>query len=385
MATDNNTPELFVKIADKSAITTDNEETVETRGGVGIISASVDLRLDNPDMFSIEYDMMKLQDINLLDSFKPGDEVSISMGLTAQSVLCLGEIAYIEPSFDVETGYRTTVSGYHKLHRLTRGQRSKTWGDGLQDSQVPTTAVKDVINNSKAHVGGMADGLSAGTLASTSLKHNYIPQLNMSDFEFLRAIGANLEFKADPTGAKEVKFIKADPGSTPVIKLARDRAVAGDEKSLILHAAFRLSTVQQYAAVEVRSWDFKTKKNIVAKVTASTYSFKESVKGAADTGKALYGSASAGRKYIVMDQPVNSKQEAESIAQALFDQFSMDFVTGEVVIKGEPKCIPGATIEFEGFGKAFSGIYLITSATHTYRPDEGYRTSVSFSRNAKGK
>jgi phage protein D len=379
------TPNLTVKIDNSTSIKTDTGEPLETRAGDGIISISIDLRLDNPDMFSVEYDMMKLEKANLLDAFKPGAEVEIKLGLDkTEETLCTGEIAYIEPSFDVESGYRTTISGYHKLHRLTRGHRSKTWGDGLKPQQSPTTAVKDVISNSKAHEGGKtSDDLAAGQMASSDLKLAYIPQLNMSDFEFLRAIGANLEMKADPEGKKEVKFIKADPKGEPVMKLARDRAVAGDEEgSLILHANFRLSTVQQYAAVEVRGWDPATKKNIVSKVTSSTYNF-DGTKGHADANQGLYGSASTGRKYVVTDQAVSSKEEAKALAQALFDQFSMDYLTGEATIKGNPKCVPGKTIEFTDFGKAFSGKYLIIAAQHTYRPEEGYRTTLSFARNAK--
>lgn len=380
------TPSVQVKIGGQTSMKTDTGDTLETRGGAGIVSVSVDLRLDNPDMFTVEYDMMKLEKLSLIDTFKPGAEIEISLGLETSETLCIGEISYIEPVFDVETGYHTIISGYHKLHRLTRGQRSKTWGDGLAANQVPTNAVKDVINNSKAHEGGKtSDELAAGQIAASTLKLQYIPQLNMSDFEFLRAIGANLEYKADPTGAKDVKFIKADPGSEPVVKLARDRAVAGaNDGGLILHAQFRMSTVQQYAAVEVRGWDPAKKKNIVQKVTSSTYNF-EGAKGHSEANTGMYGSGSTGRKYVVVDQAVSSTEEAKSLAQALFDQFSMDYLTGEVTIKGDPKCLPGKTLEFTDFGKNFSGKYLIIAATHTYRPDEGYRTTMSFARNAKGK
>ncbi|MSP91581.1 MAG: phage late control D family protein [Myxococcales bacterium] len=384
MPGDKQSPEVTVKIKGNTAIATDSGEKLETRGGPGILSVTVDLRLDNPDMFSVEYDMMKLEKPNLLDAFEAGTEVEIQLGLAESGVLCKGEICYIEPSFDVEEGYRTTISGYHKLHRLTRGQRSKTWGEGLKPDVVPTTPASDVINDSKAHVGGKSDSLSMGEVGSTDLKLEYVPQLNMSDFEFLRALGANLEFKADPDQAAQVKFSKVDPSKGPVMSLARDRADAtAGEDSLILHTQFRLSTVQQYAAVEVRGWDPVKKKNIVAKVTSSTYMF-DGTKGWEVAGTALYKSGSTGRKYVVMDQPVSSQAEAKALAQSLFDQFSMDFLTGEAVVKGNPKLLPGETIEFTGFGKAYSGKYLITAATHTYRPDEGYRTTIAFSRNSKG-
>ena len=72
------------------------------------------------------------------------------------------------------------------------------------------------------------------------------------------------------------------------------------------------------------------------------------------------------------------------MAQALFDQFSMDLLTGELTVQGNPKLLPGKTVELVGFGKAYTGVYLITAATHVYRPSEGYRTTISVSRNVKG-
>lgn len=376
-------PSLTVKIDGSTSIATDQGENLETRGGEGIISITVDLRLDSPDMFTVEYDMLALAKLNLIDSFKPGAEVEISLGFEDQAVLCIGEVHYIEPSFDVDVGYRTTLSGYHKLHRLTRGQRSKTWGEGIEDSESSPNTVSQVLSDSKANVGGGEDKLSADEMGQAEVKHRYIPQLNASDFEFLTALGAELEYKADSDQADKVKFTQPDPSSEPVVTLQRERGDQGEggNSSLILHAGFRMSTVQQYAKVEVRSWDPWKKKNIVGVAESSKYSF-DGKTGKDATGEALYGSAGSGRKYVVVDQPVNTKEEADALAQAIFDQHSMDFVTGEVAIEGNPKVLPGTTVKFEGFGAVFSGVYLVTSATHTFRPEEGYRTAIGFARNA---
>ncbi len=377
---DKNVADVSVKINGASSINTDSGAALETRGGKGILSVVVDLRLDSPDMFSVEYDMMALEKLNLIDAFKPGDEVEIAIGLDTQSTLCVGEISYIEPTFDVQVGYRTTISGYHKLHRLTRGHRSKTWGDGLEPNQAPTDAASDIINNSKAQKGDTSDGLSASDVGSAAVKHDYIPQLNSSDFEFLRATGSDLEYKADSDKQSDVAFKQPDVGAEPVVTLVRDRNSSDGKGVFILSASFRLSTVSQYAKVEVRSWDFKAKKAIVGTAETSTYSF-DGTTGFAATGKALYGSSSSGRTYTVVDQPVNTLEEAKSIAQALFDQFSMDFLSGEATIQGNPDVAPGKVVAFEGFGETYSGKYLITSATHTYRAEEGYRTALAFTRN----
>ena len=385
MANDTRAPELTVKIDGATSIGTDSGEDLETRGGRGLLSISVDLRLDSPDMFSIEYDMMQLAKLNLVDSFKPGSEVEVGMGLEDHAILCIGEISYIEPSFDVDLGYRTVISGYHKLHRLTRGQRSRTWGEGLDAETASTDAVRDVIGDSKAQKGGGSDSLSADEIGEGKVKHKYIPQLNASDYELLTALGTELEYKADPEESNKVKFTQPDAGQSPVITLARERQGQGGDAKLMMSANFRMSTVQQYGRVEVRSWDPWTKMNIVGVAESSQYAF-DGTKGWEATGKALYNSAGVGRTYVVTDQPVDSQEEADTLAQSIFDQFSMDFVTGEVVIQGDPAVVPGKTVEFTGFGDTFGGVYLITSATHTFRNEEGYRTVIGFARNAhKGK
>lgn len=376
---DVNRPQLTVKVDGSTSIATDTGDNLETRAGDGIISIHVDLRMDSPDMFSVEYDMMKLEKMNLIDSFKPGQKVEIAMGLTEEAeTLCIGEICYIEPLFDAEVGFRTTISGYHKLHRLTRGQRSKTWGDGIKVDAAAPTIAQDVIGKSGASVGGGDDSVTAGEMGEAKVKHLYVPQLNATDFDMLTALGADLEYKADPEQEGEIKFKQPDPSAEAVVTVARERETEG---SLILTASFRLSTVQQYAAVEVRSWDPIKKKNIVGEAKSSLYGF-DGTSGFSQTGTALYNSGGSGRKYVVVDQPVNSKEEADTLAQALFDQFSMDFLSGEVTIAGVPAAVPGACIEFAGFGTNYDGKYLITAATHTFRPEEGYRTSIGFTRNA---
>ena len=379
MAADVNRPQLTVKVDGSTAIATDAGESLETRAGDGIISVHVDLRMDSPDMFSVEYDMMSLEKLSLIDVFKPGQKVEIAMGLADEAeTLCIGETCYIEPVFDAEVGFRTTISGYHKLHRLTRGQRSKTWGDGLKADAAAPTIAQDVIGQSGANVGGGDDSVTTGEMGEAKVKHLYVPQLNASDFDLLTALGADLEYKADPDQESEIKFKQPDATAEAVVTVARERESEG---SLILSASFRLSTVQQYAAVEVRSWDPIKKKNIVGEALSSQYSF-DGTTGFSQTGSALYNSGGSGRKYVVVDMPVNTKEEADTLAQALFDQFSMDFLSGEVTLLGVPAAVPGACIEFTGFGANYDGKYLITAATHTYRPEEGYRTTIGFTRNS---
>jgi phage protein D len=382
---DNHTPEVEVKLKGQTKIDTDSGESLDTRGGKGILSVHVDLRLDSPDMFSVEYDMMALEKLNLIDAFEVGTEVSIALGLEEKATIATGEIAYVEPSFDVDAGFRTTITGYHKSHRLTRGQSSKTWGDGVESNQQASTQVQDVVNKAAATAGGKtSDGFSIGSAGKSKVKRAYVPQLNASDYAFLQGLGAGGGLASDPDDPSKLEVVDPSPQAAPTIKLVRERADMAGDKRLILAASFRQSTVNQYSEVVVRSWDPGAKKNIVGVAKSTTLNFG-GTDGKATTGKGFWGSGGTGKKYVVTDQPVSSQEEADALAQSIFDQQAMDFLTGEVTIRGNPKARPGQTLEFEGFGKVYDGTYLITSAVHSFRPEEGYRTTIGFSRTGQGK
>jgi phage protein D len=179
---------------------------------------------------------------------------------------------------------------------------------------------------------------------------------------------------------KKISFYKVDTKQQAVFYLCREKFEQGKESQsrLIKEARFSLSTVRQYKRVEVRGWDPKKKKNIVGFAEESDYDFG-GTPGWKATGKALYGSDADGKVFTVVDHPVESKEEADAIAKAIFNQLSLDFITGEVDIEGEPEVVPGNIIELCQFGERFSGKYLITGLTHIVSPSgEGYRTRINF-------
>ncbi|MBM4396057.1 MAG: hypothetical protein FJ087_10240 [Deltaproteobacteria bacterium] len=347
-------------------------------------TVSVDKRIDCPDAFQFELDIRIESKIILLDDMREGKPVEILMGTPGSEVpVFKGEIHYIEPHFRHGGTSTLMVSGYDKSHRLTRGTSSRTWGDGIQDADLHSSAVQDVISKAADGVAEVRDGLSAQKVESPGVQTRYIPQMNVSDYQFLKWLGHDADRKVDADTAKDdsqLMFRPIDPTRSPVKVLVRE-ARMGEDQTQIHEARFSLSTIRQVARVEVVGWDPKRKKTIVGEADASDYTFG-GTPGHKATGKGLYGSDTAGKVLRIVDRPVDSKAEADAIAKSIFNHLSMDFITGEVDFQGDPKVAAGDVVEMKEFGERFSGKYLVLEVSHSYRTKgEGFRTRCRIARN----
>ena len=359
------------------------QATLTTANGLHITRLHVDKRLDSPDMFTLDYHLLVGPDFTFIDSFKEGHEVEIHIGYQKEVLIFKGEVSYIEPHYTKDGNGTLTLSGYDRTHRLTRGSRSKSWDDRASDAFDYATVVNDVINKSGSHDDSAPDDLAPGEMGETPPKFRHIPQLNMNDYQFVKSLGIDFGLKAGSTAkeAKKVSFRKIGPSDNAVVTIVRDK-LEGTNPHIASDVRFKLSTVKQVNRVEVRGWDPKNKKNIVGVAETPTLNFP-GTKAHEATGQALYGSAGKGRKVVVVDHPVYSKDEADKVAQAIFDSLSMEFVTGEAEIEGEPTLNPGDTIEVKQFGERFSGKYLVTGVQQLFIPDVlPYVTRLEFARNA---
>lgn len=352
-----------------------------------LMSVQVDKRIDCPDMFQFDLSIRTGSQIQILDDLREGKGVEILMGKAgSEKTVMKGEIQYIEPHFRHSAPSTVTVAGYDSSHRLTRGNMSRTWGDGYQAQDMYPSVVQDVVNQAQ-DMNGKRDGLSPNTVQSPSVQANYIPQYNVSDYQFMKWLGQDVDKTVDAdtaTDDKKVSFQAIDPSKQPVKTLVREAQKAATE-FLIGEANFSLSTVRQVAKVIVRGWDHKAKKAIQGVATASDYSFG-GTEGFKATGKALYGDQSAGKVLTIVDRPVDSAAEAEKVAKAIFNQLSMEFVTGDVDFEGDEKIAAGDIIEMKDFGDRFSGKYLVTAVTHSYATrGGGFRTRCKLARNDVGK
>mgnify|MGYP001019061077 CR=1 FL=1 len=378
----------IIKIDGQTTVETTTSGQASTGNNLAayLESVQVDRRLDAPDMFSFELDIRSDEKAQLVDDLHEGKSVEILLGpVGKEQTVFKGEIHYIEPHFRYEGSSTVVVGGYDHSHRLTRGTTSRTWGDGVQQQDLVPTAVRDVISKA-ADSGGTRDGLSPSTVETPRAQSAYIPQMNVSDYHFMKWLGQDVDRSVEANTAQDdtqINFRPPDLSRDPVVTLVRD-APRGETERQVKDARFSLSTVRQVAKVEVRGWDPKRKKAIVGVATDAAYRF-DGKEGWKASGQGLYGSESAGKVLTITDRPVDSKEEADAVAKSIFTQLSMDFLTGEVEFEGDPKVTAGDMVAIRGFGKRFDGKYLVGSCVHEMTPKTiGYVTRVRLSRNSAG-
>ena len=336
------------------AHTPDGEE--ETRSGVHITRLHVDKRLDCPDYFSVDYNLILRNALTFLDSIVEGQQVEIFVGYGPTSEMQKifeGEITYIEPHFQPDGHSTLTIAGYERKHRLTRGNALKTWDDREQASIDAAQVYQDIYQRSGSMDNKGSDKLAVETPEETGPSFQHVPQLGVNDFVFLNALGTDLGLSKITIG-------------TPKLTIVRDK-LDGTNPHIANEVRFRLSTVKQVSRVEVRGWDPAKKKNIVGVAESPSTQF-DGTPGHEATAKALYDS-NTGRKLVVVNHPVTSKEEADALAQSLMDQLSMDFLTGEAEIEGYPELAAGDIVEFKQFGQRFDGKYLVTACQHLFIPE----------------
>lgn len=357
---------------------------LDTRTGVHVLRLHVDKRLDCPDMFGVDYNLVVRSELTFVDSIKEGQEVQVKIGYGTTSdakTVFTGEVSYVEPHFDTQGHSVLSISGYDRSHRLTRGTRSKTW-DSPQSEEFDYPGVSsEVVNRSGNLDFSSSDELSLSVDGAEQQRFRHVPQYNMNDYTFIRSLGMDFGLKqeTDAETGKQIKFRKVEPGDAK-LTIVRDKS-EGTNPHVAKEIKFRLSTVKQVSRVEVRGWDPGTKKNIVGVSESTSMNFGGTT-GPDATAKALYGGGQ-GRKIVITDHPVASKQEAEKVAQSVMDRLAMDFMTGEAEIEGDPELKPGDTIECKGFGTRFDGKYLVTACQHVFIPEVlPYVCRVEFSRNS---
>jgi len=266
-----------------------------------------------------------------------------------------GEITAIETHFTSQSQAPMIVRGYDTSHRLHRGRYNRSY-QNMTDS--------DIVKKIAGEV-----GISTGTVESSRITHDYVFQENQTNMEFLRERAARLGFELFVQNGK-LYFRSPKSGESLNLTWLVD-----------IHSfRVRVTSAEQVKSVEVRGWDYTKKEAIVStatsdKVLTSTEYGKGSKTSSSFNGKPSNPTA------IVVDQPIASGKEAETMAKALFDELSGEFVHADARGEGDPSIRPGKIVKLSGMGK-YSGKYYITETRHLY--DRGTYTTEFSVRGLRG-
>ncbi|MBT9316671.1 VgrG-related protein [Leptothoe spongobia] len=266
-----------------------------------------------------------------------------------KGTILAGEITAIETHFTPGSQAPIVIRGYDPSHRLHRGRFNRSF-QNMTDS--------DVVKKIAGEV-----GISAGTIDNSGAPHDYIFQQNQTNMEFLRSRAARCGFELF---VKDAKLNFRKPKGDDSIELTWLKDLSSFQ--------VRVSSAEQVSSVEVRGWDYQQKKPFVATkssdqlITATDY-------GDGKKTSNVFKEKPSDPKMTVVDQPVFTQKEADTIAQALFNELSGEFVQADAKAEGNPKIRPGQVVKLSKMGK-YSGKYYVTEARHRFS-ERVYTTEFS--------
>ena len=268
-----------------------------------------------------------------------------------QDYILEGEITAIETHFTEQSQAPIVVRGYDVSHRLHRGRYNRSF-----QNMTDTDIVKKIASEVGMEIGN-------DTVEDSGGPHDYVFQENQTNMQFLRERAGRNGFELFVQNGK-LYFRKPKAGEP--LKL---------EWLKTLHSfRVRITSAEQVSGVEVRAWDYERKQPIVATANAErVFTKTENGKGS-QTSTSFKGQPPT-PKMIVVDQPVFTAKEADTIAQALCDELGGEFVHADGRTDGNPEIRPGRLVKLEGMGK-YSGEYYVTETRHLYH-ERHYTTEFS--------
>lgn len=322
-------------------VTSDGEQLTE--GDLNIAEIVVEQHTHVPNMFSIRlYDNGLEWLHNKKFDLTKKIEVKVQ-GESGYVSLVKGEVTSLEPIFDEGKQAELIIHGFDLSHRLYREVRSEAYLN-VKDSDLAS------------QIAGKA-GLSA-QVEATSTVYEHLYQHNQSDLNYLRQRAWRIGYECYVSGDALV-FQK------PKLNGGGVTLTWGDD---LISFRPRLTLAEQVDEVSVRGWDPETMKPIVGQAKKGMLYPKVSEK----TGDKWASTFGAGKRVVVED-PVVSQAEADILAAAHLDELSGAFIQAEGVSHRRPDICAGQMITLEKLGDRLSGDYLVTSATHVYKPS-GFKT-----------
>jgi phage protein D len=306
----------------------------------------VDSSLYRPDMVTIRVNDSEFEWINNKTLFDLGKVLVVEVqpeGETRQApkTLIEAEITGLEPVFDAQQMSSFLIRGYARSHRLHFGKYSRTFLN-----QSDANIVRAIANEV---------GLTP-EVDSTPVVYDYVLQNNQTNMEFLAVRADRLGYRVFVSDGK-LYFKKGDwatPSPIPELDLNEN----------LIQFRPRISAIHQADKVVVRSWDAKAK---VALMGQSEPNGQLNQGGMQTPGGAeVKAKFQAKANTVIVDQPVNSVDEATALAQGLANDLSSSFVDADGLCFGDPRIKAGCKVKVKGLGERFDGPYFVTSATHLY-------------------
>lgn len=363
-------------MADSDSLSTEIEVTCGTVVTAGdpqfVQGAVVDLDRDQADMCVLS---LSNTEGEVHNAVKLGDEVEVKFQGTS---VFKGEVVGLEPVFKLGAKSVCNVRAFNRLHRLLRGRKTRTF-----TNKTDSAIAKMIADECKLRV----------EVEDTKIPREHVWQHNQTDLELLRILAARNGFEVVVDGevlyfrkpqtvpARTIEFRLKDPEKTS--------GGAGDWGGMS-HFVPRLSSAGLVSAVEVRAWNPIEKKEIVQRSDAVSSS-KLGKRVALANLPDVFGD----KVTFTVDHPVVSPEEAKNLANARLGEILMTYITGDLLVDGQPGVKPGDVIYIninpDQVDDRFNGLYRVVGVSHRYQLSKGkgdggggYQTGIRVERDAEG-
>src|ERR1700730_12994255 len=219
----------------------------------------VDDHLHLPDMFLLRFRDVGSQVVRQARlQIAARVRISAPGGSGGSQLLIDGEVTALEAEYDAG-GSRALVRGYDGSHRLHRGRVTQSY-QNVKDSDIARTVAQRA-------------GLGAGTIDDSLTTHAHVSQLNLSDWDFLKARAGEIGFEVAVTEGR-LHFRKprpsADaPGQGDLLSSDPLQLVYGQD---LIEFRPRLSSAEQVKDVKGRGWEPSQKQVVIGSSPAGTSS-----------------------------------------------------------------------------------------------------------------
>lgn len=301
-------------------------------------------------------------------------EFELRMGYGSKlATVMRGSTTSLEPTFPGGGAPTLTVRALNVLHKL----RGKRYRDHWQDKRISEVA---------EDIGRRRDGgkkrfpLPIRVSAKARKKEpvlDYVAQDNQFDIDFLllqaRKIGYVVYVDHEPVGKDAVRevlrFVPSDEKHEGVPQVTYELKWGVS----LLDFTPKLSTANQVASVEVRSWDRQKNRAIREKADLR----KQKVGINDDLVPLLIDDPFCPpREDTVVNEPQYTPAQAQRRAQALLSDKLKELVEATGTTVGLPNLRAGQRVRITGLGLRFSGTYFVVKTTHTLN-DSGYQTKFT--------
>lgn len=292
--------------------------------------------------------------------FDEGKRVDISMGYV-DNLKCMlqGDITAVSASFPGSGAPTLTVRGfsfYHRLQREHRGEPFKASTDsGIAEEIARSMKFKAKVDPTKVEY----------PLVSTSEE-----SLAAILSQRARRIGYEMVVKKETLYFQKPRYLVKH---TPEVTLEWGTNLQNFSPNLSTHG---MNTSVQVRAVQTSRGQGKDP------VVGQAKGGDEGVKMGKETGPQIAKRIFGKNEVLSNDHTVASQQEAKELAVAQLESRAIEFISGRGSCIGDPKLMARTVIKLKGLGQRFSGVYYVTSATHTINAG-GYQTTFEAKRNGR--